>query len=925
MESLKKERRWCVWCLQEKRKIPFAGIGVPGKVDDKTTWLSFERAYTLLNEQTDIFAGMGLYFSPRENDPNMLLCGIDIDAIEHDPNHPNPLAEEILELFKGTYAEESPSGTGYHILCHINTNEFSYKKNNYPFYQKNTNNSIEVYISGITNRYFTYTGRKLPSFSDQITDQTDNVLYLLQRYMLRAPSRKRITSGCTIQPAGTALLSDEEIERRLDRIRQSVRNEQFIKLYDEGDITGYNSPSEADFALLSILVPWLEGDAGSIDIAYRKSALYIFGRNEKWNSRRGNSTYGELSIQNAIELSLDPYYYDSPDYATGDTISPTDIVKIINEVQNEDKVTVIPFACGLGKSTAISYKIAEVLQSESTDGLIVVTDSVERMYQYKAPANTKLATLREYIEAHADEISVMESQNKRTEKKRQQSCKVLIMSTQSYFEYSSRAQIIKYITWEKGKRTLVIIDEKPIVQEQAQIDESVIDKVSRIFDTFVLEGNEQEELEWCISEWANVSNYMKEQSKHYRRLPGDSQYFFFQNEKHQLTSNDVRFMEFVDRHNYVFIREKIYGNIRAVGKMMHTWGIVYRKKEGHTVKVSYYSVNDHRDKITDIGAKVIILDGTATLSQEYDADYFDIRESPACRRLLSRLSIHVIDVLTTKSAIDSADKTKLAASIRDYAWRKNRKKESRSVVFTYKSPYGTVGLEEELEKLFNTTARPNNVAHLGAIRGKNVFRDAGFFIQYGLYRCPPPVYMAYLISNDSELIRELSEDDELSAAKKLTVIEKSFALRRMQSSMILADIEQNFFRGVIRNSDGTELEEYHLFCSLKNLDLLYLMQLRYWPLKAEIKFFLAPKEFEFVKLHREAGPAKLLRWLKEICKPGRVFTYDDVAAETGLTKKHISQIRSRNKTIDALLSDWSKNEDKGYYRKPLSKNRKVNQ
>ena len=41
MDLLKKERRWCV---RGADKRPFAGENVPGKVNDKSTWLSFEAA-----------------------------------------------------------------------------------------------------------------------------------------------------------------------------------------------------------------------------------------------------------------------------------------------------------------------------------------------------------------------------------------------------------------------------------------------------------------------------------------------------------------------------------------------------------------------------------------------------------------------------------------------------------------------------------------------------------------------------------------------------------------------------------------------------------------------------------------------------------------------------------------------------------------
>ena len=68
------------------------------------TWCS----YDIAKERSSHFDGMGIMFSGG-------ICGIDIDgADEH--TKMNPLQAEVMELFKGTYTEFSPSGKGIHIL-----------------------------------------------------------------------------------------------------------------------------------------------------------------------------------------------------------------------------------------------------------------------------------------------------------------------------------------------------------------------------------------------------------------------------------------------------------------------------------------------------------------------------------------------------------------------------------------------------------------------------------------------------------------------------------------------------------------------------------------------------------------------------------------------------------------------------------------
>ena len=939
MNTVKEERRWCV---RDSHKIPYVGVRHPGKANDKSTWLSYSEAETLLTRHPNIFSGMGMFFSQREDNDRLCLCGIDIDAIGHDENKPNPLADEILDMFRDTYAEKSPSGTGYHIICEINLDDFPYERENYPFYEKNPNNSVEVYIGGITNRYFTYTGNKLDAHNEKVTVQTDNVILLLQKYMQKTTrtlpeKKKRIQmpdSQCE------AKLSEETIEKRLELIRQSVMGTAFSDLFDKGNTERFRSASEADFALCSMLVPWLEGDPKSIDIAFQKSALYKNGREEKWNSHRGDITYGELTISNAIWFCVDPYYSEDPEYATGDSIRFEDIVRMINEVAQDervkDKVSVIPFACGLGKSTAISIKIAEVLQSEGTDGMIIVTDSVERMYEYPAPTNTKLRSLREYIAEHEDEISVLEKNSKAAETGRQSFCRILIMSTQRYFGQLSREEVIDYTHWFYGRRPLVIIDEQPYLHEQYALDIKTLNKVEETLRMVQPDKSGAEEQDWCIAQWQKVVNSIKEKDMHYRRLElphmekNKDAYFFYKSESNQMTDDDKRFMMFIRQNISDFYADNVYGTIRAAQRMLSSWALVSRTFENKRYKIAFHTIDDHEDNIRDIGAKVIILDGTAMLSPEYSADYFDVRDYAACRRWLNKLTIHVLNANASKKTIDALpDKRPLAESIAKYAWRKNKGMGKRSVVFTYKGQDDR-SLEAKLKEYFNTEGSSENVGHFGAIRGKNKYNEASFIIQYGLNRYPRPAYMLYYIMGDEETLSGLLNSDEETASRWLSSIAASHETTRIGSNLILADLEQNFYRGVIRMPSNTLEMQYHVFCNQKDpqvLDLIALMQLRYWPLQAKLKVTQrTPKEFMLTasKTHKGSNPDILRHWLYETCQPGRYFTYETITKETGLTTEQIRVIRSRNEDIDQLLKEWGRFQDKGTFRKPMKYNKKLN-
>src|SRR5262249_27068088 len=80
----------------------------------------------------------------------------------------------------------------------------------------------------------------------------------------------------------------------IQRIRKSKQSAKFRAFFDQGDITGYGSQSEADAALLEILAFWTERDAGRMERLFDRSAL---GRRAKWTKR---SDYRKASIDSAI-------------------------------------------------------------------------------------------------------------------------------------------------------------------------------------------------------------------------------------------------------------------------------------------------------------------------------------------------------------------------------------------------------------------------------------------------------------------------------------------------------------------------------------------------------------------------------------------------------------------------------------------------
>ena len=80
----------------------------------------------------------------------------------------------------------------------------------------------------------------------------------------------------------------------IDRILDSRQGENFRRLLN-GDISGYPSHSNADYAMCSIL-SWWTNDYWQIDRIFRGSGLF----RAKWDSPRGNGTYGSNIIEEVM-------------------------------------------------------------------------------------------------------------------------------------------------------------------------------------------------------------------------------------------------------------------------------------------------------------------------------------------------------------------------------------------------------------------------------------------------------------------------------------------------------------------------------------------------------------------------------------------------------------------------------------------------
>ncbi len=337
IEQLKTGKIWTNWVWHttkdgKKTKRPLS------KVNEPNTWITYTEAEN--NAEWDENKGIGIMFA--KNRSGLAICGIDIDAHHVETN---PLSAEILTMFNDTYIECSPSGKGYHILFFAEPNrlpkEQEYK---YLYKQKNSELDVECYINGMTNRYFTFTGKQV-SDGDCLTDKTDTLLKFLERYMKKSPVSVSLANNELKLTERREEPTSIDVNSRLEIAMNASNGNLFSSLYT-GDTSAYNSTSEAVQALADMLVFYF-GDGGTelVKDVYMRSGMAT----GKWSER---DSIINTTISNAFQRVSERYTIPSVRHQNG---------KRKNELtEGEDN-----FSTDIKKKLMIDYELfAEFLEKQ---------------------------------------------------------------------------------------------------------------------------------------------------------------------------------------------------------------------------------------------------------------------------------------------------------------------------------------------------------------------------------------------------------------------------------------------------------------------------------------------------------------------------------------------------------------------------------
>ena len=274
--ELRQIDNWVNWDKtrnDDKAKIPLnPRTGSFAKSNDPSTWGSFEKALDRVKEQ-----GWGLGFMIGDTD----YIGIDIDDLTENWQ----IADEFVDKLN-SYVEKSPSGNGVHIWVKGDVELNRYRKDGIEIYNKNS------------PRYLTITGDIIGD-KREISDEVEELIKLHEKYI---GNEKNNVINLFNQPVERTVggLSDDEV---IKAIRKSQSKEKFDSLYKGEWESYYKSRSEADLGFMTMLAFWTGKNPKQMDRIFRKSKMF----RDKWDEKRGDSTYAEITISKAIDGTDEVY------------------------------------------------------------------------------------------------------------------------------------------------------------------------------------------------------------------------------------------------------------------------------------------------------------------------------------------------------------------------------------------------------------------------------------------------------------------------------------------------------------------------------------------------------------------------------------------------------------------------------------------
>ena len=587
-------------------------------------------------------------------------------------------------------------------------------------------------------------------------------------------------------------------------------------------------------------------------------------------------------------------------------------------------VDIVSAPCGIGKSYSMTVQISEALQNHN-GGIILVTDEVERMRQY-VNVNEKYSYLGNYIKRNKDRILIYEAANAKADRDKLYKTPILILSTQRFFNLS-RESVIDLASTYIPKRH-IFIDERAPLSETIRIDLGVLNYIDTVLDGQL--DNTTEEKEWLVQQWRNLRARYDLYMKKYENSHDDYELHLWHIDTDtHATTDDEKFIHLTFETYAAKLRRadnEILKKIKAVFQMINGGALFISRKKPNAKSTNEYSnfflvTLDHSDLLLNIGSKSVVLDGSASLDPTYNAWYVNHVDCARFQRDLSCLTINIVDANTSRNAIAKSPETnKRLKAIIEYVQTLPKV----DAVFTYgHGKAGEINNTMTVEREFHKAGFVTG--HFGGLKGTNKYRDLTDIVQVGLNIIPPEYYIAQAIQNVINRYKP--------GKTHYGVTNFSAAAKNIMLLSVLADLEQNLFRGVIRNVDNDKHMTYTLIYKAKPQidkdgvnhnelsELTEMIKVRYEGMGATVNVFDTPNTILKLKTAErktkdghKTNAQKVTEYLDSLT-PGTTFKRSQILSECGLSETNYKSVLRKNRHIKQRL-DSMKSELHGWYKVP---------
>jgi len=584
-----------------------------------------------------------------------------------------------------------------------------------------------------------------------------------------------------------------------------------------------------------------------------------------------------------------------------------EMVALINNDKDTEKVTCIPAPCGIGKSLLIGSCVK--VCAKHNIGLLVLTDSVKR--------------LNEYVENFIDNIFVCTAEMSvfqvLDEIKRNA---VVLMTTQKYFGLDDvqREMLFDFKNkrmWEHRRK--VIIDEMPKFYASERIGIKELNTIDTLINCNLCELVEDKEE--IIRLFENGKNRIKQYMKEHEQK-NDEDYLFYAN-PNEFEKIRERFGDFFDKiekyRTELMKDESNYNDVKLIDLLRYlceNGGVFssYKKGSGYKYETAYWVYQNKSNYFkTSMGkTKFFIFDATCDIHPLYRQDFIEVMNCSRYRRKLN-LTINIVNISTSRNALKTNNDVD---GIIDYI---NSQKQSDPLIVTY----------ADKECIFKNVFA--HTAHFGNIKGFNEYNNLTEMYQIGLNRCNPLEYYFMLCTNNYEVyditkamtkeesigffnhIIKLKDDGRASAAFA------KYWMDEILVNSIVADFEQNLFRLSVRNIGEEGHNKVTLFTNYKielYAKVCEKIEERFEGI-AEVRYLCTPDSIKVEQLNKrksqsgETNLQKITKYLesKEI---GEVFKMKELCEATKLTHKQVQKVKDNNPSIKNIFNKM-KTDKSGWY------------